>query len=89
MYKIRWLRDGKKYDIGGLALFAPGATAAIAGHYVAGRVWPQIYRDHPELSGFALVEMASLDEVFRWSPVAIGISSSAESGRDRASPGPP
>jgi hypothetical protein len=65
--KIIWLRDGgHPHEIGGSPLFAPGPVVEVAGEYVVKRVWPQIHRDHPEVSGFALVDLPSRDEVFRW-----------------------
>jgi hypothetical protein len=71
MFKIAWLGDGgNRRDIGGMPMFAPGPAATIAGEYVAKRIWPQIYRDNPELSGFALVDVPSLNEVFRWEATA-------------------
>jgi hypothetical protein len=67
VFKIIWLRDGgERHDIGGTPMFAPGPVVTVAGRYVADRIWPQIQRSHPELSGFALVDMPSQDEVFRW-----------------------
>jgi hypothetical protein len=67
MFRIDWLRaDGKRHDIGGAPFFAPKADVKVSGEYVLERIWPQIQRDHPELSGFALVDTFSQDEVFRW-----------------------
>jgi hypothetical protein len=70
VFKIGWLRDGKNYDIGDAPLFVPSPGALVAGRYVADQIWPRFYRNHPELSGFVLVEMEGGDEVFRWSVAA-------------------
>jgi hypothetical protein len=67
VFKIVWLRDsGQPHDIGGTPMFAPPPVPTIAGDYVVKRIWPQIHEDHPELSGFALLDVPSGDEVFRW-----------------------
>jgi hypothetical protein len=70
VFKIAWLADGgNRRDIGGTPMFAPGPVATVAGEYVVNWIWPQISRDNPELSGFVLVDIPSLDEVFRWKTV--------------------
>jgi hypothetical protein len=67
MFRIEWVRDdARRHDIGGSPLFAPGPVATLAGEYVTKWIWPQIHRQHPEISGFALVDLQSQDEVFRW-----------------------
>jgi hypothetical protein len=47
-------------------MFAPGPVVTVAGRYVADRIWPHIQRQHPELSGFVLIDLPSQDEVFLW-----------------------
>ena len=69
MFRIVWLGEGgKRREIGGLPMFGPGPVPIVAGRYVADRIWPQIQQDHPDLSGFALVDVETWEEVFRWPP---------------------
>jgi hypothetical protein len=86
MFKIGWLLNGKNYDIGEASLFVPSPGAQVAGRYVAEQIWPRIYSNHPELSGFVLVEMESWDEVFRWSITAVPSPRTNEAGKHHASP---
>jgi hypothetical protein len=67
VFRIVWVLDGgDRHDIGGSPLFAPTSVATTAAAYVAKRILPDIQRDHPQVTGFALLDLTSHDEVFRW-----------------------
>ena len=47
-------------------MFAPPPVAAIAGDYVVKHIWPKVHEEHSEVTGFALVDLPSNQEVFLW-----------------------
>jgi hypothetical protein len=85
MFKVGWLRNGKNYDIGEAPLFVPSPGEMAAGRYVAEQIWPRIHRNHPEVSGFVLLEMESGHEVFRWLVEASPHLKTDEAGSDNLS----
>jgi hypothetical protein len=67
MLKIVWLvQDGLPHEIGGSPMFAPSGDAGVAKDYVAKLIWPQIHKANIGLTGFALIDLRSQDEVLRW-----------------------